>query len=95
MESQLNEIEVAALEVLDAWQRVIEVSPDDAMRRLGELVSTGVIRPERLATASTTEAAATQQRLRILLERTGNAALAAKVGQSFSAPGTTTRAEQD
>lgn len=77
--SRLNQTEVAALEVLDAWQRVIEVSPNDAMRRLEDLVRQGAIRADKLARAASTESGATQTRLKTLLERTGNDAWAAKV----------------
>lgn len=81
VKSRLNPTEVAALEVLDAWSRVIEVSPNDAMRRLAELVNTGAIRAEKLANAATTETSATQKRLHTLLERAGETSLAAKVAE--------------
>ena len=53
--SKLTPTEVAALEVLDAWESVIEVPPSDAMRRLEGLLRKGDLRPEKLAAAATTE----------------------------------------
>lgn len=81
VKSRLNPTEVATLEVLDAWQRVIEMPPNDAMRRLADLVRKGDIRADRLAMAAATEPTPTRERLRALLEQTGNSSLAAKVMQ--------------
>lgn len=77
--SKLNQTEVATLEVLDAWSRVIEVSPKDAMQRLAELMRRGSIRADKLVRAASTESAATRERLKTLLEQSGHSALAAKV----------------
>lgn len=77
--SRLNPTEVAALEVLDAWEHVIEVSPNEAIERLGRLVREGAIRPEKMARAATTESKPVKERLKVLLEHTGNRGLAQKV----------------
>lgn len=76
--SNLNPIEVAALEVLNDWDRVIEVSPDEAMDRLEGLVRDGAIRPRVLARAATTEPAPARERLKALLERSGNGQVTVK-----------------
>jgi hypothetical protein len=80
--SRLNPTEVAALEVLDAWEDVIEVSPDEAIERLGRLVRDGAIRPEKMARAATTESKPVKDRLKVLLERTDNRGLALQVAAS-------------
>jgi hypothetical protein len=77
--SKLTPAEVAALEVLDAWESVIEVPPSDAMSRLEGLLRKGDLRPEKLAAAATTEPGPAKERLKTLLEHTGNGALAAKI----------------
>lgn len=71
--------EVAALEVLDSWDKVIEVGPTQAMARLNELIGSGKLDPGRLADAADTESAATRARLRDLLRRAGKGDLAARV----------------
>lgn len=67
----LNATEVAALEVLDDWDAVLEVTPDEATRRLTELLRTGDLRAERLAQAATTEPGRTRARLAALLTTAG------------------------
>lgn len=78
-DAALTPIEVAALEVLDRWDQVIEASPDAAMTRLTELIDAGRLDAERLAEASDTEPASVRARLRHLLQRTGHTELADKV----------------
>jgi hypothetical protein len=70
---------VAALEVLDGWDRVIEPGPEEAMSRLTSLLQSGTISAERLARASRTEPGAARARLRYLLGRSGYRDLADKV----------------
>jgi hypothetical protein len=77
--NRLSPLDVAALEVLDAWDRVIETGPEEAMRRLAGLLQSGTINAERLARASETEPGAARSRLRYLLERNGYRDLADKV----------------
>lgn len=78
-EHELAPTEVAALEVLDSWDRVIETAPDEAMDRLSDLLSTGRIDALRLVRASATEPGPTRARLRHLLKRIGRSDLAAGV----------------
>lgn len=48
-DSKLSPTDVAALEVLDGWDRVIETGPREAMARLTDLIRSGRIDPSRLA----------------------------------------------
>lgn len=75
----LNQTEVAALEVLDSWDSVIEVSPREAMKRLEDMLRKGELRPEKLAAAAATESGPAKARLKMLLEHTGKADLAHKI----------------
>lgn len=75
----LEQSEVAALEVLDSWDRVIETGPGVAMGRLGELIATGKLDAGRLAAAGGTEPGAARARLRHLLRHAGREELAEKV----------------
>lgn len=68
---RLSPLEVAALEVLDGWDRVIETGPGEAMSRLAGLLESGTINAERLALAGGTEPGAARARLRYLLGRNG------------------------
>jgi hypothetical protein len=70
-EARLSELEVALVEALQDWDRVIETSPEQAWAQLRELVGSGAVRPERLARASSTEPALARARLRVLLEQAG------------------------
>lgn len=76
---ELGPTEVAALEVLNGWDRLIEIGPVAAMGRLGELIVTGKLDAGRLADASETEPGAARARLRHLLREAGRADLAEKV----------------
>lgn len=76
---ELSQTEVAALEVLDGWDQVIETGPQQAMGRLQELISSGGIDAARLAGAGDTEPASARARLRHLLRHTGLAELAEQV----------------
>jgi hypothetical protein len=91
--SRLSPLDVAALEVLDGWDRVIETGPEETMRRLARLLQSGTISAERLARASGTERGAARSRLRYLLERNGYHNLADKVPVSDSR--TETKALED
>lgn len=77
--ANLNPTEVAALEVLNDWERVIEVTPTEAMQRLARLVREGKIRPERVARAAITEPGPAKARLKALLAVTHNEQWAAKI----------------
>lgn len=78
-EAGLNATEVAALEVLDDWNAVLEVTPDEAARRLTDLLRSGSLRAERLAQAAATEPGRTRARLAALLTAAGRDDLAARV----------------
>jgi hypothetical protein len=80
-DSELNQFEVAALEVLDGWNQLIEMMPDEAMTRLVGLVRSGAISADRLAKASETEPASARARLKYLLGRSGHADLADTVSR--------------
>lgn len=77
--ANLNPTEVAALEMLNDWERVIEVTPTEAMQRLARLMADGKIRPDRLALAASTEPGPVRGRLKALLESTHNAVWAATI----------------
>lgn len=73
----LTAAEVALLETLDGWTRVIEVPLPEAWDRLGDLLRNDPsIRPDRLARAARTEPGPVRVRLAALLEQSGFAELA-------------------
>jgi hypothetical protein len=78
-ERALSPTDVAALEVLDGWDRLIETGPNEAMSKLSSLIASGSIDPGRLAGASATEPGSTRARLRYLLRRAGLPTLADEV----------------
>lgn len=78
-EAGLNATEVAALEVLDDWNAVLEVTPDEAARRLTDLLRSGGLRAERLTQAAATEPGRTRARLTALLAAAGRDDLAARI----------------
>lgn len=77
--AELNATEVAALEVLDDWNAVLEVTPDEAAARLSDLLRIGDLRAERLTQAATTEPGRTRARLAALLAAAGRDDLAARI----------------
>jgi hypothetical protein len=77
--SGLSPLDVAALEVLDGWDQVIETGPVEAMSRLARLVQSGTLNPHRLVQASDTEPGSSRARLRYLLRSTGMTDLADEV----------------
>jgi hypothetical protein len=79
---RLSPMEVAFLEVLDEWTRVVETEPDQAVARLCGLLRSGTVRPERLARAARTEPAPGRARLRALLNASGHPDLAKRVPDS-------------
>ncbi len=78
-EARLNATEVAALEVLDDWTAVLEVTPNEATKRLTELLRGGALRAERLTQAAATEPGRTRARLAALLRGAGRDDLAARI----------------
>jgi hypothetical protein len=91
--SRLNPLDVAALEVLDGWHRVIETGPGEAMSRLAALLKSDTISAERLARAGGTEPGAVRARLRYLLGHNGYRELADMVPPPD--PRTETKALED
>lgn len=75
----LTRTEVAALEVLDDWETVLEVTPGEAANRLSELLRSGALRAERLAQAAATEPGRTRARLAALLSAVGRSDLAERI----------------
>jgi hypothetical protein len=71
--------EVALLEALEGWSRIIEVPLPDAWRRLRAAVKDGELSASRLAKASGTEPALVRVRLSALLTQAGFADCAKKV----------------
>ena len=74
----LDRTEVAILEVLNDLS-TSELSPQESWRELRGAVTSGRVRPDRLAKAAKTEPAVTRARLSELLSDAGMAGLAAKV----------------
>lgn len=87
----LNRWEVALLEVLADWQRLIEVPEQEAAARLLSIVDGRRVRPERVARAAAGEPASVRESLRALLARAGYPQQAASVPQARS-PGPQQRA---
>lgn len=77
--AELNPAEVALLEVLGSWERVIEVPPAQAWSRLLELLASRQVRAERIARAGRTEPGTARARLRELLRTAGRTDLAERV----------------
>lgn len=75
----LNQTEVAFLEVLASWENTVESPPNQARKRLLELLSSEVVRADHLALAAVTESATTRARLRELLRAHGRADLAERI----------------
>lgn len=75
----LSPAEVAFLEVLTSWDTAVELPPDRARERMLELLASGIVRPVRLARATSTEPGRTRARLRDLLLASGRPDLAARV----------------
>lgn len=89
--ARLNESEVALLEVLGAWERAVELPPDEAFDRLAASLRGGGLDANRLAKAAVCEPARVRVRLRSLLDAAGRADLSALV-PSASAKSVETRA---
>jgi hypothetical protein len=77
--ARLSPAEVAFLEVLESWEKVLEVSPQEARTRLAHLMASGDVRADRLARAGRSEPGSVRARLRELLASSGRPDLAARV----------------
>jgi hypothetical protein len=69
--ARLTASEVALLETLDGWDRVIEIPMDEAWIRMRDLVASEQVSPTRLAQAAKTEPASVRARLAALLIAAG------------------------
>jgi hypothetical protein len=67
--------EVALLEVLREWNALVEISDDDALRKIANFIATGALRPEKLARAADTEPSRVRERLRWLFGELGRSEL--------------------
>jgi hypothetical protein len=87
-DERLRPAEVALLEVLRDWDSVVELSADAAVDRIGRLASSGDLRVDRLARASSTEPPHVRDRLRRLLTELGcqDAASMVRPARSRSVP---------
>ena len=79
MTAGLNATEVALLEALDAWEKVLEVPTSQAWTTLGDLLQSGAARADRLSRASRTEPGPVRVRLAALLRSSGEDVFAARV----------------
>jgi len=77
--ARLNEREVALLEVLGAWERAVELPPDEAFDRLVAALRSGGLDANRLAKAAACEPARVRVGLRSLLGAAGRGDLSALV----------------
>lgn len=81
---RLSETDVTVLEAIDGWDRYVELDPTSAVARFTLVLQTDAS-VQRIVAASSTEPPRVRQRLRWLLEATGDAAAAAKVAPARSA----------
>ena len=82
--SKLNWHEVAMLEVLADWSRLVEVPREEAVDRLGEWLSSDAIRPAKLARAAKGEPAIVRAGLRGLMKRNGLQAEAERIPPAYT-----------
>jgi len=78
-EERLRPGEVALLEVLRDWERLVEVPPAEAVARIARLADDATIRLDRVARASDTEPPRARERLRQLLVALGREDMAGLV----------------
>lgn len=83
-DERLAPAEVALLEVLRDWSRVVEVTPPEAIERIDHMSSVGSIRMNRVVRASSTEPPSTRERLRSLLSELNRTEDARRVPQARS-----------
>jgi hypothetical protein len=83
---RLNRTEVAILEVLEDWDRVVETPSDSAVKRLSKWLASDQVRIEKLVRASKTEPATVRENLRALLRISGHELEAARVRPSTVMP---------
>jgi hypothetical protein len=88
---KLSGLEVTLLELLEGWDKFVELPAAAATKRLLSMLERDDVGLERLAAASVTEPARVRERLYQLLQRGGHAPLAAQIARPRSAA-TRTRA---
>jgi len=86
---RLNQLEVALLEVLRDWSRLVETPNSEAVRRISDLFDSEDIRSTTLTRAARDEPARVREGLRSLLIRMGRHAEAERVPRSRSRISTT------
>jgi hypothetical protein len=84
-EQKLNWYEVAMLEVLADWTRVIELPREEAVARLSEWLTSDKVRPAKLARAAKGEPAVVREGLRGLMSRSGMQAEASRIPPAHTA----------
>lgn len=67
----LKPAEIALLEVLRDWEDVVEVKPEEAIGRIADLMASGSLRADKLASAAKTEPASVRAGLCGLLNKIG------------------------
>jgi hypothetical protein len=75
-EERLSPAEVALLEVLREWDVLVELPSPEAVGRIADLASDGLVRLDRVARASATEPPRVRERLCRLLRALGRPAMA-------------------
>lgn len=70
-DAKLTGLEVTFLEALEGWERYVETDSETAIKRFGDILHSDGLRVERLVSASRTEPPAVRERLRAILERSG------------------------
>lgn len=88
-DAHLNDFEVTILEVLDGWDRYVDVDVATATERLLHALARDDVRVGRMVTASRTESSRVRERLRWLLER------ARRVREATQIEGARSRAGRD
>ncbi len=82
--AKLAESEIAFLEVLDAWERVVELPPEEAISRLVAVLDDGLVNVSKVVRAASHEPARSRERLRLLLERSGRREAAGEIPMASS-----------
>lgn len=85
-DEHLRAIEIALLEVVRDWDKLVEVPMDEAIARIKQLIEMGTIRPDRIVVASETEPPKTRERLRSLLTILGRNSEVARIRPARTNP---------
>jgi len=81
-DEKLRSGEVALLEVLRDWSTLVEFSDDTALLKIADFITTGALRPEKLARAADTEPPRVRERLRWLFDELGRSDLTSTIRPS-------------